>query len=111
MSILSNKPDKQDKVLKEIEAIAKGTIPHIKPTIYTEDEIKELKGEHESFSKNAATSTSSGDICQAIFATANYRDAMYSTRGRKFMRVAGLNGKARAAWGRMECLNWMEKEQ
>ena len=97
-------------MIKEVEAMAKGTIPHIKPTIYTEDEINELKGEHESFNKSAAQSNSSGDICKAIFATANYRDAMYATRGRKFMRVSGLNGKARAAWGRMECLNWMEKE-
>lgn len=111
MSILSNSADKQEKVLREISSIASGTIPHIKPTVYTSDDIDELKSDHENFGEKAAESTFAGDICKAIFATANYRDAVYSTRGRKFMRVVGLNGKARAAWGRMESLDWMEGQQ
>lgn len=109
MSILSSSSGKQEKVLREISAIAGGTIPHIKTPLYTKDDLKEIKSEYEDLTKKAAKSTKVSDMCVAIFATANYRDAVYSTRGRKFMRAAGLNGKTRAAWGRVEGLDWMQK--
>jgi hypothetical protein len=109
MSILSDKPNKQKAVLKEVTAIAKGTIPHIKPTVYKKEELKELSEAYENAKKKAKNSNKIGDICKAIFTTANYRDAIYTTRGRKYMRTAGLNGKSRAAWGRLESLDWMER--
>lgn len=109
MSILSDKPNKQKAVLKEVTAIAKGTIPHIKPTVYKKEELKELSEAYENAKKKAKKSNKIGDICKAIFTTANYRDAIYTTRGRKYMRTAGLNGKSRAAWGRLESLDWMER--
>lgn len=109
MSILSDNRAKQEAVLKEVTAMAKGTIPHIKPTIYKKEDIKELQEAYESAKKKAKNSTKVSEICKAVFATANYRDVMYATRGRKYMRSAGLNGKARAAWGRIEGINWMDR--
>lgn len=109
MSILSAKSSEQEAALKEVSAIAAGTIPHIKPTIYKKDELDKLQEAYKQSKEKAKDSDKIGDICKAIFTTANYRDAVYSTRGRKYMRTSGLNGKARAAWGRMECLNWMDR--
>lgn len=109
MSILSSSSGKQEKVMREVTAIAGGTISHIKTPLYTKDDLEEIKSEYEELTKQAAQSTKVSDMCAAIFATANYRDAMYSTRGRKFMRASGLNGKTRAAWGRVEGLDWMHK--
>ena len=109
MSILSDKSAKQEAVLKEVTAIASGTISHIKPTIYKKEDLKEIENAYKSAKEKAKNSDKIGDICKAIFTTANYRDAIYSTRGRKYMRTSGLNGKSRAAWGRAECLNWMDR--
>jgi hypothetical protein len=109
MSILSDKGAKQEAVLKEVTAIASGTIPHIKPTIYKKEDLKEIESAYKSAKEKAKNSDKVGDICKAIFTTANYRDAVYATRGRKYMRTSGLNGKARAAWGRCEGLDWMER--
>ena len=109
MSILSDKSAKQEAVLKEVTSIAAGTIPHIKPTIYKKEDLKEIESAYKSAREKARSSDKIGDICKAIFTTANYRDVVYATRGRKYMRTSGLNGKSRAAWGRVECLDWMER--
>ena len=42
MSILSSSSGKQEKVMREITAIAGGTISHIKTPFYTKDDLKEL---------------------------------------------------------------------
>ena len=108
-SILSDKSSDQEAALKEVTAMASGTIPHIKPTIYKKEELEKIQNAYKQSREKAKESDKIGDICKAIFTTANYRDAVYSTRGRKYMRASGLNGNARAAWGRIECLNWMER--
>jgi hypothetical protein len=109
MSILSAASDKQDKVQREITAIATGTISHIKTPIYKKEDLSELEEQYNSLADKAASSEKVSDICGAIFAAAGYRDAMYAVKGRKFMRASGLNGKSRAAWGREETLDWMGK--
>lgn len=110
MNILADTPDKLGNALKGVDKIASGTIPHIAPFIITKDELEELKSAYESGKEKAKNSDKLGDVNKAIYTTACYRDAVYVTRGRKFMRTSGLNGKARAAWGRAECLNWMKGE-
>lgn len=110
MSILSADEDKQEEVLKHIDKMADGTIGHIASTILTKDVLEELKSDFQKAKEKAKNSRKRADVSKAIFAAAAIRDGVYSTRGRKFMRTAGLNGKARAAWGRMQGLNWMSEE-
>lgn len=109
ISILAVNSSGQEQELKRIDKIAKGTLPHISASIIKKEDISKLQSDYKATKSKAGSSKKVGDIAKAIFAAAAFRDGQYATRGRMYVRAAALNGKSRAAWGRLQGLAWMEK--
>lgn len=98
--IVSDKAKKLEDVMKGVEKIAQGSISHIGPLILNSGDLKELTAAADEAKDKAKSEGTAANIAKAIYTAAAIRDSGYAIKGRKFMRVAGLNGVSRAAWGR-----------
>lgn len=110
IGVAASKTEDLQKELERIAAIARGDIPGIVSVQYTEEAIRALesnktKAEQAARKKNKNT----GAVSMAAYTAAAVRDAKYACRGRKFLRIAALNGKTRGVIGRSLAVLQSEK--
>lgn len=94
-----------------IKQLAEGPTPGIVSKCYKKDEEEQLKSDYKSAAekKGGPESTSTPYIvAKASYTGAAWRDVRYSRFGRKALRVAGLNAKMRAAYGRLLTMRALE---
>ena len=99
-----------------IKQLAEGPTPGIVSKCYTKNDEEKLKNAYKSAAekKGGPDNTATPSIvAKASYTGAAWRDVRYSRFGRKALRVAGLNAKMRAAYGRlltMRSLQAIEKK-
>ena len=115
IKVLEPTRDTVDGLGKELtwaHTVAGGLTPGIVSKRYTKEDIDKLKSQF-SQAANAAGGKDNPatpvDVTDLSYKGANYRDARYSLLGRKALRVASLNDKIRAVYGRAVVLQSVKK--
>lgn len=107
----ANTSDELEMELKRLKGIASGQTGGIDSVRYSSKAIDKLKENKQQADKQAAEyKCLGGPVGLLSYAAACYRDAKYCQRGRKFMRIAGLNGKVRATFARAEMIEEATEE-
>lgn len=107
--------DTVDELGKEFtwpHTVAGGLTPGIVSKRYTKDDIDKLKTKFTQAANAAGGKDNPAkpvDVTDLCYKGANYRDARYSLLGRKALRVASLNDKIRAVYGRAVVLQSVKK--
>lgn len=97
--------------------IANGQSPGLISKRFEKKDLDELKGVYKtsSMKKTGVSELGSGaaaspwDVSETCYTGANYRDARYTTLGRKALRVASINVKMRALFTRGVILHAIEE--
>lgn len=107
----SPQPDKlkptsqeQKQVLETIKKYATGAYEGIQSQMVRKADIEQFKAKAKAMSTKAVGTMSAKDVGNSLYTEAAYRDARYAVAGRKFLRVAGLNGNVTAAYGRASAM-------
>lgn len=115
IKVLDPTKDTVNDIGKELDtwapAVAEGLTPGIVSKRYTQSDIDSLKSKFQTAANAAGGKDNPAkpvDVTDLSYKGANYRDARYSLLGRKALRVASLNDKMRAVYGRAVILKAIE---
>lgn len=99
----------QQSVIQENNQIATGAIESIISNQFKKEHIDQLKSNFEEACGKIDDKRKIGDCNMVAYTASAWRDAVYAISGRMHMRVHGLTGKNRAAFGRALALDACEE--
>lgn len=85
---------------KVIDKMATGGLSGILPKVYKKSDLDKVKEKKKNKQQEAEKKRTQGKQAAAALAAATYRTVEYALSGRKYMRLASLNGMRVAMHGR-----------
>lgn len=109
--LAAGKKDEVFEVKDALNEIATGGKPGIESKVFSKQDMDGLKSDMKEKEQKAEKQRSPFTIASAALAFAAYRNAEYIQSGRKFMRLSGLSGRAKAMLGKGSILAYCEEAE
>ncbi|MCQ2172156.1 MAG: hypothetical protein MJZ17_05330 [Bacteroidales bacterium] len=93
-------PDEIYQADKVIDKMATGGLSGILPKVYKKEDLDKIKEAKDKKKEEALKGRMFGKTAAAALAAATYRTVEYALSGRKYIKLAGLNGMRVAMHGR-----------
>lgn len=107
--LASVEPGELFEIKKTLDEMAEGGFPGIASKIFSKQDLDKLKQAMKEKEGKLEGERNYANFAWACMAGAAYRNAEYAQSGRKFMRISGLSGRAKAVLGKGMALKACER--